>query len=190
MQIPITAAVPGPRRPAEVTAVPDPAVPGPHGPVQITAVPDPALIAAAARHALRRPVLIARVAGWTMLLAALAVQAGTGHLGPLLLAGGAAIAVLVPMLLLNHTARRAMRTGRITTFEISEGGVASSTAVSRHAYAWRAFRSVEELSGQLLFRRSGAGFLSVPTRGLSPAEIGQVLAAASAGGLHVRRPAF
>jgi hypothetical protein len=155
--------------------------------IQITAAPDPALIAAATRRGLRQPVLIARAAGWAILFAAVVVQLGTGHPSPLLLTGGAALAVLVPMVLLNLTARRAMRAGRITTYEISEGGVASSDTESRHAYAWRAFRSVEELSGQLLFRLSGARFVPVPTVGLSPAQVDEVLRAASTSGLPVRR---
>ncbi|WP_328464117.1 YcxB family protein [Actinoplanes sp. NBC_00393] len=150
--------------------------------IQITAAPDPALIAAATRHSLRRPVLIARVAGWAFLLAAL-----VDGINPFLLVGGVALAVLTPMALLNHTARRAMRTGQVTTFEISEGGVASADAESRHSYAWRAFRSVEQLRGQLLFGLGGTRFLPIPTNGLSPAQINQVLGAASANGLRVQR---
>ncbi|MDI6099011.1 YcxB family protein [Actinoplanes sp. NEAU-A12] len=154
--------------------------------IQITAVSDPALIAAAARHGLRRPVLTARLAGWAFLLLAVLLLVTTGDLDPALTATGAALAVLVPVVLLNRTAQ-SLRAARLTTYEISEGGVASSDAVSRHAYAWRAFRSVEQLSGQLLFSMRGARFLPVPTAGLSAAEIEQVLGAASAGGLRVRR---
>lgn len=154
--------------------------------IQITAVSDPALAAAAARHGLRRPVLTARLAGWAFLLFAVLLLAVTGDLDPALLAAGAALAVVIPVTLLNRTAR-SLRSGRPTTYEISEGGVASSDAESRHAYAWRAFRSVEQLSGQLLFGMRGARFLPVPTAGLSAAEIEQVLGAASARGLRVRR---
>ncbi|MBG0560508.1 YcxB family protein [Actinoplanes aureus] len=155
--------------------------------IQITAAPDPALIAAAVRHGLRRPVLLARCAGWALLLGALVIQFGTGRLSVFLVAGGAALGVLIPMFLLNHHARRVMRAGRTTTYELSESGVASSNAESRHSYAWRAFRSVEELSGQLLFRLGSTRFLPVPTAGLSPAQIDQVLGAASASGVQVQR---
>jgi hypothetical protein len=154
--------------------------------IQITAVSDPALIAAATRHGLRRPVLAARLAGWALLLLAVLSLAVTGDLSPALLAGGAALAVLVPVILLNHTAR-SLRTGQVTTYEISKGGIASSNAESRHSYAWRAVRSVEHLSGQLLFRMGGARLLPVPTAGLSPSEIEQVMGTASANGLPVRR---
>jgi hypothetical protein len=154
--------------------------------IQITAVSDPALIAAAARHGLRRRVLAARLAGWALLLLALLLLAVTGDLDPALLAGGVTLAVAVPVVLLNRTAR-SLRGSRLTTYEISDSGVASSDAESRHAYAWRAFRSVEQLGGQLLFSMRGARFLPVPTAGLSATEIEQVLGAASAGGLQVRR---
>jgi hypothetical protein len=154
--------------------------------IQFTAVSDPALIAAATRHGLRRPVLAARLAGWALLLLAVLSLAVTGDLSPALLAGGAALAVVVPVALLNHTAR-GLRSEQVTTYEISEGGIASSDAESRHSYAWRAVRSVEHLSGQLLFRMRGARLLPVPTAGLSPAEIEQVLGTASANGLPVRR---
>ncbi|MEU4621098.1 YcxB family protein [Actinoplanes sp. NPDC023801] len=154
--------------------------------IQITAVADPALIAAATRHGLRRPVLAARLAGWTVLLLAALSLAVTGDLSPALLTGGAVLAVLVPLILLNHTAR-GLRTEQVTTYEISTSGIASSDAESRHSYAWRAVRSVEHLSGQLLFRMRGARLLPVPTAGLSPAQIEQVLGAASANGLPVRR---
>lgn len=154
--------------------------------IQITAVADPALMAAATRHGLRRPVLAARLLGWALLLTSTLLLVRTGELSPGLLAGGAALAVIVPMILLNHTAR-GLRTGRLTTYEISDGGVASSDTETRHAYAWRAVHSVEQLSGQLLFRLRGTRLLPVPTAGLSPAQIEQVLGAASANGLQVRR---
>lgn len=154
--------------------------------IQITAISDPALVAAAARHGLRRPVLAARLAGWAFLLLAAFVLAVTGELSPALLATGAALAVVVPLALLHHTAR-ALLTEQVTTYEISAGGIASSSAESRHSYAWRAVRSVEHLSGQLLFRLRGAHLLPVPTSGLSPEEVEQILGAASANGLRVRR---
>ncbi|WP_430779677.1 YcxB family protein [Actinoplanes sp. G11-F43] len=154
--------------------------------IQITATPDASLIAAATRHGMRRPVLLARLSGWALLLVTVLSMAVTGELDPALLAGGAVLAVVVPTVLLNHTAR-GLRAGRPTTYEISEGGIASSDAEARHAYTWRAFRSVEELSGQLLFRQGGARLLPVPTAGLSPDQIEQVLGTASARGLLVRR---
>ncbi|GGN81055.1 hypothetical protein GCM10010112_57090 [Actinoplanes lobatus] len=154
--------------------------------IQFTAVSDPVLIAAATRRRLRRPVLMARLGGWLLLLAATLLLAVTGDLDPVLLAVGAGLAVLVPAVLLNGTVRT-FRPGQLTTYEITEGGVASSSPESRHAYAWRAFRSVDELSGQLLFSLRGARFVPVPTAGLSPGQIEQVLSAASAGGLRVHR---
>ncbi|GAA1584961.1 YcxB family protein [Actinoplanes couchii] len=154
--------------------------------IQITAVPDAALNAAATRHGLRRPVLAARLGGWALLLYALLAQAVTGELDPVLLAGGALLAVAVPVILLNHTAR-GLRSGRVTSYEISEGGIASADPESRHAYAWQAVRSVDELSGQLLFRLRGARLLPVPTGGLSAAEIEQILDVAATRGRPVRR---
>ncbi|GAA4939794.1 YcxB family protein [Actinoplanes utahensis] len=154
--------------------------------IQITAVSDTSLTEAAARHGLRRPVLLARLLGWAILLFTVLLLAVTGDLDPVLLTGGAALAVAVPLALLNLTARN-LRSGPLTTYEISDGGIASSDTESRHAYAWRAFRSVEELSGQLLFRLRGARLLPVPTAGLSPAQIEQVLGTASARGLRVHR---
>jgi hypothetical protein len=154
--------------------------------IQFTAVSDPALIAAATRHGLRRPVLAARLAGWAFLLLAALSLAVTGDLSPALLLGGAVLAVLVPVFLINRTAR-GLRNEQVTTYEISTAGIASSNAESRHSYAWRAVRSVEQLSGQLLFRLGGTRLLPVPTAGLSPDEIEQVLGTATANGLPVRR---
>lgn len=154
--------------------------------IQITATPDASLIAAATRHGLRRPVLLVRLGGWALLLFAVLSMAVTGDLDPVLLTGGAVLAVVVPVALLNHTAR-GLRAGRPTTYEFSAGGIASSDTESRHAYAWRAVRSVEVLSGQLLFRLGGARLLPVPTAGLSAAQIEQVLGTASAQGLPIRR---
>jgi len=154
--------------------------------IQFTAVSDASLTEAAARQGLRRPVLLARLTGWAALLLTVLLLAVTGDLDPVLLTGGAALAVAVPLTLLNLTARN-LRSGRLTTYEISDGGIASSDDESRHAYAWRAVRSVEELSGQLLFRLRGARLLPVPTAGLSPAQIDEVLGAASARGLRVHR---
>lgn len=155
--------------------------------IQITATPDPALIAAATRRRLRTPVLVARCAGWALLLVTALIQFATGELQPGLLIGGAGLALVLPMVLLNRSARRSMRGGRLTTYEISDGGVARSDAVGRHAYAWRAFRSVEALSGQLMFGMSGGRWVRVPTTGLSPAEVEQVLGAAFTQGLRVHR---
>ncbi len=155
--------------------------------IQITATPDPALIAAATRRRLRTPVLVARSAGWALLLVTALIQFATGTLQPGLLASGALLAVVVPLVLLNRTARRSMRDGRVTTYEISDGGVARSDEVGRHAYAWRAFRSVEALSGQLMFGLRGGRWVRVPTTGLSAAQVEQVLGAAFTQGLRVRR---
>ncbi|BCJ43694.1 hypothetical protein GCM10010168_39970 [Actinoplanes ianthinogenes] len=155
--------------------------------IQIIAAPDAGLVAAATRRRLRTPVLVARCAGWALLAVTVLVQLATGVLEPGLLAGGVALAVLVPMTLLNGTARRSLRRGRLTTYEISDGGVARSDEVGRHAYAWRAFRSVETLSGQLMFGLRGGRWMRVPTTGLSPAQVEEVLGAAAAQGLRVDR---
>ncbi|GLY07263.1 hypothetical protein Acsp01_76420 [Actinoplanes sp. NBRC 101535] len=153
--------------------------------IQVTTVPDARLVATATRRVMRRPVLIARVTGWALLLLTVSLLVVTGELEPMPLAGGALLALALPVFLHTSTARQAARSGRLTTYEISEQGLASSSAESRHAYTWKAFRSVERLSGQLLFGMGGARFVPVPTGGLSAAQIDQVLAAASAGGLRV-----
>jgi hypothetical protein len=155
--------------------------------IQITATPDPALIVAATRRRLRTPMLAARCAGWFLLAITLIVELATGELQPALLAAGALVAVLVPTGLLNHNTRRSLRNGRLTTYEISDGGVARSTEVGRDAYAWRAFRSVEALSGQLMFGLRGGRWVRVPTTGLSRMQVEQVLGAAGAQGLRVLR---
>ncbi|GAA2844171.1 hypothetical protein Acy02nite_69010 [Actinoplanes cyaneus] len=155
--------------------------------IQITAAPDPALIAVATRRRLRTPVLVARCAGWALLLVTALIQLATGEGRPGLLISGALLALVVPLVLLNRTARRSMRGGRVTTYEISDGGVARSDDVGRHAYAWRAFRSVEALSGQLMFGMRSGRWMRVPTTGLTAAEVEQVLGAAFTQGLRVRR---
>lgn len=147
--------------------------------LQITAAPDADLIAAATRHRLRRPVLLARSAGWLLLALAL--------VEPSLLVGGVVLAVAFPVLLLNGAARRAARTDRLTTYQISAGGVASSSSEDRHAYAWRAFRSVEALSGQLLLGLRNGRYVRIPTGGLTTWQVEQVLGTAAAQGLPVRR---
>ncbi|WP_122981830.1 YcxB family protein [Actinoplanes teichomyceticus] len=155
--------------------------------IQITSAPDPALIAAATRRRLRAPVLAARCAGWMLLAAAVLAQFATGVMRPELLASGAVLAVVAPIALVNHAARRSLRNGRPTTYEISDGGVARSDEERRHAYAWRAFRSVEALSGQLMFGLRGGRWVRVPTTGLTPSQVEQVLEAAVARGLRVYR---
>ncbi|MFF5084720.1 YcxB family protein [Actinoplanes sp. NPDC000266] len=154
--------------------------------LQITARPDPRLVVTALRHGLRRPMLIARVAGWVAIgLAALLEITGSGLNIPLLVLG-VVLAVGIPLLLVNTGARRAMDAGRLTTYEISDGGLALSTLESRHAYAWTAFTTVDKLAGQLVFGRTRARFLPVPTAGLTPAQIDEVLGAAAGHGLQIR----
>ncbi|MEU8816460.1 YcxB family protein [Actinoplanes sp. NPDC048796] len=153
--------------------------------LQITARPDPRLVATALRHGLRRPVLIARVAGWAAIaLAALHVLTGSGLDIPLL-AVGALLAVGVPLLLITTGTRRSVDAGHLTTYEISDSGVALSTLESRHAYAWTAFTTVAHLPHQLVFARSRARFLPIPTTGLTPAQIDQVLGTAARHGLQI-----
>jgi hypothetical protein len=153
--------------------------------IQFTAAPDPARIAAAVRHGRRRPVLLARAAGWTGLLATAFLLVTTGNLNPVLLTIGAVLAVGVPLVLLNGAAHRAVRARRVTNYEISDGGVASADEQSRHAYAWRAVRSAQEMPGQLLFELADGRYLPVPTAGLTTAQISEILQVASAHGVAV-----
>ena len=153
--------------------------------LQITARPDPRLIAAALRHSLRRPVLLARVAGWAAIgLAVLHQVAGNG-LDHTLLLLGVVLAVGIPTFLVNTGARQARRDGQVTTYEITDGGVAFSSVSSRHAYAWNALTGLDHLPGQLVFRRGRARILHIPTAGLNAFQIHEVLQAAAAHGLRV-----
>jgi hypothetical protein len=155
--------------------------------LQITARPDARLLAAAVRRGLRPLVLTARGVGWGAILLAVLLQVVVGEVSMTLLLTGALIAVGFPVFLTNVALRQAMTDGDLTTYEISDGGVASTNLASRHAYAWGAFRYVEEMSGQLLFGRSRTQVLPVPTAGLSPAQIEQVLGTAAGHGVRVRR---
>ena len=155
---------------------------------QITARPDARLVASAVRRGLRPLLLTARGIGWAAIALALlldVIATGGPHLT--LLLAGALIAVGIPMFLVNTGTREALRDSELTTYEISDGGVASSSLAARHAYAWNAFRSVEEAPGQLIFGRGRTRFLPVPTAGLSRTQIEQVLGAATSHGLRVRR---
>jgi uncharacterized membrane protein len=153
--------------------------------LQITARPDARLVAAAIRRGLRHPMLLARCLGWAFL--GLALLLADGGLNVTLLLVGVLLAIGVPMVLTNAGMRQAMRDGELTTWEISDGGVASSSLASRHSYAWHAFSHVEQMSGQLIFGRGRTRFLPVPTAGLSAEQIEQVLGTAAGHGLRVRR---
>ena len=155
---------------------------------QITARPDARLAASAIRRGLRPLLLTARGIGWAAIALALLLRALTTG-GPYLtlVLAGALIAVGIPMFLVNAGTRDALRDSELTTYEISDGGVASSSLAARQAYAWNAFRSVQEAPGQLIFGRSRTRFLPVPTAGLSRTQIEQVLGAAAGHGLRVRR---
>jgi hypothetical protein len=156
--------------------------------MQITARPNARLMAAAVRRATQKHLMLARVAGWAAILLALLIDVFTpAGLSPSLLVIGVLLAVGVPMLLVNNGTRRALRDARLTTYEISDGGVASSNLDTRRAYAWSAFTYVEEMSGQLIFGRNDAWFLPVPTAELTPLQVEQVLGAAAGNGLQVRR---
>ncbi len=156
--------------------------------LQITAHPDARLAAAAIRRALRHPLLLARCLGWAAIGLALLLEIVTGGgLNLTLLLVGVLLSIGVPMVLTSAGMRQAMRDGELTTWEISDGGVASSSMASRHSYAWHAFSYVEQMSGQLVFGRGRARFLPVPTAGLTPVQIEQVLGAAAGHGLRVRR---
>lgn len=156
--------------------------------LQVSTRPSAALIAAAVRRAAQKHLLLARVAGWSAIGLALLIDLFTpAGLSPSLLVIGVALAVGVPMLLVNNGTRRALRDARLTTYEISDGGVASSSLDTRQAYAWSAFTYVEEMSGQLIFGRNDTWFLPVPTADLTPGQVEQVLGAAAGHGLQVRR---
>jgi hypothetical protein len=146
--------------------------------LQITARPDARLIGSAVRRGLRRPLLLARGAGWGLIAVALLFR-----LGPVLLAVGALLAAVVPMVLVNAVTRPA---GGTTTYEISDRGLAMSGHTSRHAYAWTAFSYAEEMAGQLVFGLGRFRVVTVPTGSLTRSEIDQVLLAAAAGGVTVR----
>jgi hypothetical protein len=155
--------------------------------LQITARPDPRLLTAAIRRGLRQPFLLVRTAGWAAMTVATAMAVFGDGLNVTMLLSGALLAAGVPMFLTNAGLREAMRDAELTTYEISEGGVASSTRASRHAYAWNTFTYVEAAPGQLLFGRGRIRVLPVPTAGLSPTEIEQVLGTAAGHGVRVRR---
>ncbi|WP_433299697.1 YcxB family protein [Actinoplanes sp. CA-030573] len=158
--------------------------------LQFTAPVDGRLVASAVRRGLRPLLLTARGLGWAAIALALLLETVTNG-GPYLtlLLTGALIAVGIPMFLVNTGTREALgdRGPGLATYEITDGGVASSGAVTRHAYAWNAFRSVEEAPGQLIFSRGRTRFFPVPTAALSRAEIDQVLGAAAGHGLRIRR---
>lgn len=156
--------------------------------LQIIARPDARLIADAVRRGLRPVLFTVRGVGWAAISLALLLEVVTGG-GPnvTLLLAGALLAVGVPMVLVNSGTRQALRGGDLATYEISDGGLARSSAASRHAWAWTAFSYVEEMSGQLLFGSRRTGILPVPTATLTPAQIDQVLGAAAGHGLRIRR---
>jgi hypothetical protein len=153
--------------------------------LQITARPDAKLIATSLRRCLRAPLWSARVVGWLSI--GLSVLAGGAGVDPILLTSGLLLAVGLPMLVVHHGTRRRLREGHLTTYEISEGGVASSDVDCRQAYTWRAFSYVQHSPQGLIFGRSRTRLLPVPTTGLHPAQIEQVLTAAAGHGLQVRR---
>lgn len=130
--------------------------------------------------------LLARLAGWALLGLAVLLQLGGDGLNMTLLLAGVALAVIVPMVLLNGNARRVLRDGGPATIEISDGGVACSTMQSRHSYAWNAFSHVDHLAGQLVLGLGSGRFVQVPTRGMSPQQIHEVLTTAAAHGVPVR----
>ncbi len=130
--------------------------------------------------------LLSRLAGWALLGLAVLLQMTGEGLNVSLLVAGVALAVIVPMVLLNGGVRRALSDGEPATIEISEGGVARSTGQSRHAYAWNAFSHIEHLAGQIVLGLGHGRFVQVPTRGLSAQQIHDVLTTAAAHGVPVR----
>ncbi|MDY7086174.1 MAG: YcxB family protein [Actinomycetota bacterium] len=154
--------------------------------LQITAQRDPHLAAAAARHDTRRPVLLARAGGWALLALTVLLQVAGAGLNVTLLLSGVALAVAVPMFLINQGARRVLQAGSSSTIEITDSGLALSTVQSRHAYGWNALTNIDHLPGQLVFNLGGARSVHVPTRGLSPQQIHEILTTAVANGVTVR----
>jgi hypothetical protein len=155
--------------------------------LQITAAPDARLLATAVRRGLRPWLFVTRGLGWAVIGLALLLVMGGAGLSVTLLLTGVLLAVGAPMFLTNAGVREALRENELTTYEITDGGVASAGFKTRHAYAWNAFSYVEEMPGQLIFGRSGTRVLPVPTAGLTPAEIEQVLGTAAGQGIRVRR---
>jgi hypothetical protein len=152
--------------------------------LQITAQPDDRLTATAIRHLLRRPMLLARLAGW--LIIGMALLFGDPLNLPLLVTG-TVVAVLLPAILLSGGTRRAVRESQPTIYQISEGGVASSQVDGQQAYAWNAFTQVLKLPGQLVFASGRTSFLPVPTTSLTQWQIEQVLGLAAGQGVQIRR---
>ncbi|GAA0564229.1 hypothetical protein GCM10010172_54590 [Paractinoplanes ferrugineus] len=152
----------------------------------ISAQPDARLIASAVRRGLRPVVLTARLLGWAFIALALTLEIvhGGGYLT--LVLTGALLAVGVPMLLINAGTREALSDSALTTYEITDGGVASSSLESRHAYSWTAFSGVEDAPGQLIFRRGPMRVLPVPTGSLTRPQIDQILSTAAGHGVRVR----
>ncbi|MGX6604507.1 YcxB family protein [Micromonosporaceae bacterium Da 78-11] len=154
----------------------------------ITTKSDTRLVAAAVRRFLRQPLLIARCAGWAAIGIALLRSAITDDgLDTGLVGLGLVLALVIPIVAVNVSARRVLRDSHLTTYEISDTGIASSTIDTRRAYAWHAFGYVEQMSGQLLFGLDRTRMLPVPTSTLSPDQIDQVLGTAAGNGLQVRR---
>jgi hypothetical protein len=149
----------------------------------ITARPDAKLISAALRHGLRRTLLTARLAGWAAI--GLSLLLGNPVNVPFLIVG-VTLSLGIPLLLINNGVRQALRDAHLTTYEISEEGVASSSLESRHAYAWTSFTRVAKLPGQLVFTR-GREFLPVPTAGVSQLDIELILRSAAGAGLEIQR---
>lgn len=155
--------------------------------LRINAEPDARLIASAVRRGLRPIVLTARALGWACIAVALLLEVVHGGSYLTLVLAGALIAVGVPMMLINAGTREALQDSTLTVFEITDGGVASSNLATRHAYAWTAFRGVEEAPGQLIFRRGPMRVLPIPTGTLTRPQINQILQAAAVHGLQIRR---
>ena len=155
--------------------------------LQITAKSDSRLVASAVRRILRTRLLIARCLGWALIVLALFLPGAPGRPNFPLLLTGLFLAAVVPTFLVTTGTRQILRDGHRTLYEISDGGVASSSFQTRHAYAWEAFRYVQEAPGQLIFARSRTRCLPVPTAGLTPGQVEQVLGTAAGHGLAVRR---
>jgi hypothetical protein len=136
------------------------------------------------RHLLRRPMLLARLAGWVLI--GMALLFGDPLNLPLLVTG-TVVAVMLPAILLTSGTRRAVRETHPTTYEISEDGIDRSRFDGPQAYAWSAFTEVLKMPGQLVFSGARAKFLPVPTTGLSQLQVEQVLGVAAGHGVQVRR---
>jgi hypothetical protein len=150
--------------------------------------PDRALLAAAIRRQSRGSLWLLRAMGIALVLAA-ALDLLTGDTVPAAVGVllGVLVAVAAPVWLVSRAVDRCwLLFGTPASFEISDIGVQRTDALTRHAYAWPAVKSVEELSGQVIFS-VGPGFVPMPTSALVAGQLEHVLGMAAFHGVPVQR---